>query len=372
MRVLASGIISIVSVIVLPSAGCGTPGDPGIPSVATPLPRQVRSGLTEMAAAASDHPRPATIAALESAAEGRGSWLRAALSSASGAVPRVGEKIIFEFLSDRDAYLTALHVDGEGNVTILIPNKFGVREIKAMTTLSFPASGTISVTLPIGSESVFAFATDEPLTPSELGISTFTQRGGVAFLDPEAGPALAACLQAQLPAPDASSAAVRLDYFSEASDSLPYTAKDVEVYFTTRTRSFNRPTLDLLIHFRSDSAELSPQARERLDEVGKALGASELPDYSFELNGHTDDVGEADYNFNLSERRSLAAQSYLVENYGVNPERLKALGHGETRPKLEGTSRVARDQNRRVELALTSRGTRSGAPAAAYRCGPSR
>ena len=73
-----------------------------------------------MAVATSDPLRPGTIAALESAAEGRGSWLRAALSSANGAVPRVGEKITFEFLSDRDAYLTALHVDGEGNVTILI------------------------------------------------------------------------------------------------------------------------------------------------------------------------------------------------------------------------------------------------------------
>jgi len=321
------------------------------------------------AATPQTHPRPATIAALERALEGRGDWLGARLvGAAESDRVSVGEEIAFEFRSQRDAHLTVVHVDGEGNVTMLVPNQVGIgREIEANEPLRFPPGDSFGVELPIGPESVFAFATEEPLTPRQLGLRSFVD--GLATLDPAVGPELAQCLDSHLPGAD-SSAAARLDYVVEdRTRGLPYTAESVEQYFGTVTRSFQRPTLDLLIHFDSGSAELDPEAQRRLDEVGKALSGSRLASFTFELNGHTDDVGDSDYNRDLSQRRAQAARGYLNAKYGIEPERLRALGHGEEKPKMPGTSRDARNMNRRVELELASRGTRSMPGEPHYVCG---
>ncbi len=344
MRTLLTGILATAAATWLPSAG---------------------------AEATSAHPRPAPISAFESAFEGRGSWLQANVSGVTKSVVSVGGKISFSFTSDRDAYLTVVHVDGEGNVLVLIPNQIGVGpKIAAGETLDLPIDDAFSVSLPIGPESIFAFATEEELTAAQLGLLEFD--GGLATLDPELGPGLASCLQKQIAAANDRSSAARIDYLVAASKALPYTAADVEQYFSTRTRSFKRPTLDMLIQFENDSADLTPEARGRLDEVGKALGGSQMAAFGFALNGHTDDVGDADYNLELSERRALAAQAYLVENYGVKAQRLEAFGHGEGSPKMDGSSRAARGQNRRVELELKNRGTRSIKLLSNYRCGASR
>lgn len=329
------------------------------------------SGLSSAPAmAAGVHPRHATIAALESASEGRGNWLRASVSGVTKNIVQVGENISFSFESDREAYLTVVHVDGEGNVTVLVPNQLSIGpKISAGVKLDFPDTGAFGVTLPVGPESLFAFATEGELTASQLGLKFADD--GLAVLDPDVGPGLAGCLRSQIAAAGQNSAAARIDYLVVASTALPYTAEDVERYFNTRTRSFKRPTLDMLIQFETDSDVLTPEARRRLDEVGKALGGTQLATFSFALNGHTDDVGDAAYNLELSQRRSQAAQSYLVANYAVKTERVKAIGHGEGRPKVDGVSEAARDLNRRVELELSSRGTRGIKLMPAYRCGPS-
>lgn len=69
------------------------------------------------------------------------------------------------------------------------------------------------------------------------------------------------------------------------------------------------------------------------------------------IEGHTDDVGEADANLSLSRRRAENVSRWLVER-GVAAERLRAVGFGETCPKEEGSSRRARAANRRVEFRI--------------------
>ncbi len=314
------------------------------------------------------HPRPATIAALESVGQGRGSWLRASLTGASGDRVRVGEEFAIELRSDRDAHLTAVHVDGEGNLTLLVPNETDTDgKIEAGKVRRFPPDGSFGVVLPIGPESVFAFATEKPLSPDELGLPKFVD--GYATLDPMVGPAFGRCLQEHLDPSRERTAFARVDYLvAPAGGDLAYTRASVEEYFGTTTRSFSRPTLDLLIQFDSGSAELSKEARTQLDEAGKALAGAKLSDFTFQLNGHTDDVGADGYNQALSQRRAAAARSYLISKHQVDAEHLKAVGWGEGHPKMPGTNKVARDQNRRVELELASRGTRGSAPPF-YQCG---
>jgi outer membrane protein OmpA-like peptidoglycan-associated protein len=221
------------------------------------------------------------------------------------------------------------------------------------------------VEVPIGPESVFAFATEHPVTLKDLGLSEGADL--YSEIDPVIGPEFARCLESQLDRARETSAFARLDYVVQPETrDLPYTYLTIEDYFANTTRSYTRPTLDLLIHFESGSAELGSEARAQLDEAGKALAGARLSSLWFRLNGHTDDVGAQDYNQTLSQRRADAARRYLVEKDGVDGKHLSAAGWGKSSPKMAGTGRAARDENRRVELELMGAGRERGS---SYQCG---
>lgn len=71
------------------------------------------------------------------------------------------------------------------------------------------------------------------------------------------------------------------------------------------------------------------------------------------IEGHTDDVGDADYNLKLSKRRARAVKKYLMTK-GVKRSRLTYKGYGKTNPLEQGKSAEARAKNRRVEFVITS------------------
>ena len=73
--------------------------------------------------------------------------------------------------------------------------------------------------------------------------------------------------------------------------------------------------------------------------------------YKIYIYGHTDDQGDAAYNQALSERRADSVRAYLVEA-GVPQEILESKGFGKSSPRLRGTSRQARQKNRRVEIGI--------------------
>jgi len=76
-----------------------------------------------------------------------------------------------------------------------------------------------------------------------------------------------------------------------------------------------------------------------------------MQEMSFVLGGHTDDVGEDDYNMQLSEERAESTRRYLVEK-GIDPSRLEVAAFGKTKPLEEGSDPDARRRNRRVEFTL--------------------
>lgn len=79
------------------------------------------------------------------------------------------------------------------------------------------------------------------------------------------------------------------------------------------------------------------------------------------IEGHTDDVGADEANLELSTRRAQSVMAWLVA-HGVDASRLEAHGFGESRPIAEGTSRGAREENRRVEFRVVDPASASGAP----------
>jgi outer membrane protein OmpA-like peptidoglycan-associated protein len=105
------------------------------------------------------------------------------------------------------------------------------------------------------------------------------------------------------------------------------------------------------LKFEFDKAELRPEDRELLSRIAGILLTSE--DYVVSVNGHTDDVGSAEYNQKLSERRAQAVRDYLV-GAGLSPDILTVTGHGKELPLVQGTSDEARAKNRRVELGIVN------------------
>jgi len=109
-----------------------------------------------------------------------------------------------------------------------------------------------------------------------------------------------------------------------------------------------QPGLDLSVPFAFNSADLLPQGRKQLDELGKALNNRSLIEWGFELAGHTDAVGSRDYNLKLSLERAIAVKNYLVVKHGLNPNRLVPIGFGFSRLAFPADPKAG--VNRRVEV----------------------
>ena len=77
----------------------------------------------------------------------------------------------------------------------------------------------------------------------------------------------------------------------------------------------------------------------------------EYPTAKFTVEGHTDSVGSAKLNQNLSESRALSVKEFLVDK-GIEEFRLSALGYGEDKPIASNKTRAGRADNRRVEINL--------------------
>jgi len=84
-----------------------------------------------------------------------------------------------------------------------------------------------------------------------------------------------------------------------------------------------------------------------LDEAVSILKRN--PEMKVEIDGHTDNMGPAAYNMNLSERRAKAIMKYFVDK-GVEAERLTTKGFGFTKPAASNKTKEGRAKNRRVQL----------------------
>jgi OmpA-OmpF porin, OOP family len=109
-------------------------------------------------------------------------------------------------------------------------------------------------------------------------------------------------------------------------------------------------SVNLTIVFATGSAQLSTQAMAALDELGRALSNSELSNYRFRIEGHTDTVGSADYNHALSGLRAAAVVAYLTTKFGVAPSRLEAVGMGEQGLLVPTPPQTPELRNRRVQI----------------------
>lgn len=102
------------------------------------------------------------------------------------------------------------------------------------------------------------------------------------------------------------------------------------------------------IYFDTDKAEIKPESRPALDEIGKLLKAH--PNLKVYVVGHTDSQGDHDHNMELSRRRAEAVVADLAKTYGLAKARLSSAGVGFLSPIGSNANEAGRALNRRVEL----------------------
>jgi outer membrane protein OmpA-like peptidoglycan-associated protein len=106
------------------------------------------------------------------------------------------------------------------------------------------------------------------------------------------------------------------------------------------------------VKFVTGSAKLSPASNKLLDNIARVLLAH-LEIWKVKVEGHTDNVGDPAKNLKLSQDRAASVVAYLVKK-GVAPERLEAIGHGDTKPIEDNSTPKGRAQNRRVEFNIVN------------------
>ena len=102
------------------------------------------------------------------------------------------------------------------------------------------------------------------------------------------------------------------------------------------------------ILFDTDSDRLKPESAPVIQVIARGLETN--PNLRLLIEGHTDSVGNAAHNLDLSKRRAEAVKSVLVAQFKVDAARLTTAGLGATKPMGSNDTPLGRSQNRRVEL----------------------
>jgi peptidoglycan-associated lipoprotein len=105
------------------------------------------------------------------------------------------------------------------------------------------------------------------------------------------------------------------------------------------------------VFFETDSAELTPQARDTLDKQAQWL--STYAQYTFTIEGHADERGTREYNLALGARRAQAVRDYLAAR-GVSATRMRTISYGKERPVAVCNDISCWSQNRRAVTVLAA------------------
>ncbi|MBB1363730.1 outer membrane beta-barrel protein [Shewanella sp. SR44-4] len=105
------------------------------------------------------------------------------------------------------------------------------------------------------------------------------------------------------------------------------------------------------ILFANDSAEIRAGSFADLEKLADHL--TKYPQHTVSVQGHASNVGKAEYNMKLSERRAISVASALNKKYGISMSRINSVGYGVTKPVMQGSSAEANRVNRRIEAIVT-------------------
>lgn len=110
------------------------------------------------------------------------------------------------------------------------------------------------------------------------------------------------------------------------------------------------PVVETSVHFGFDKSNLTSKAKKALDQLGGEVGNTR--NYIVVVDGNTDSVGSADYNYVLSQRRADTVVQYLASKYNVPAYKIYVIGLGKDKPADSNHNASGRAKNRRVDVRL--------------------
>ena len=116
------------------------------------------------------------------------------------------------------------------------------------------------------------------------------------------------------------------------------------------------------VKFGFDKDNLTKQAQAALDQLAAQIASTK--GYIIALEGGTDSVGPADYNYDLSQRRANSVIQYLATKYNVPAHKIYVIGLGKDKPAESNKTSAGRADNRRVDVRLMTNTVGGNTPAA--------
>ncbi len=126
-----------------------------------------------------------------------------------------------------------------------------------------------------------------------------------------------------------------------AAGDLSVNRRDGKVYVSLQSK----------LLFKSGSKTVEPRGKEALGKVADVLRNNS--DIDIIIEGHTDNVGGTQANWDLSVLRATSVVKLLIDTYGVNPGRIVASGKGEHAPVASNDNNDGKQLNRRIEIILS-------------------
>jgi len=233
------------------------------------------------------------------------------------------------------AIINELRTAGKSTVTLLqVRSVFGMPMERPLTgTVSRVEAGAIAYPMIVNGRRVQLPALH---AKGRLGDSRGTEDLEFYVLDDPDNP-----LMLRTAGPDLASQVTRIEFPGPAAGAT----------YIEATLAAHQPVDVYGIYFTFGSATLRPESERVLSEVAELLRRH--PDWTLQIDGHTDSIGASTSNLDLSRHRSAAVKTALVQRYAIAGTRLATNGFGSGRPKDTNATVEGRALNRRVELRRT-------------------
>src|SRR6202043_1900363 len=218
--------------------------------------------------------------------------------------------------------------------------------LRRSATTKFVAKQTDPITAKVNEVKKQAQNTQKQLESAEPKISAAAEKADSA--DARAGDALG-----RADAASKKTDQVKSDLTNQFHSELNERIANIDDY---------KPAGDVVVLFKFNSAKLTDEAKQQLDQLGSNKMGS-IKRYFVAIQGFTDKTGTPEYNLELSRRRAEAVQTYLVSQHNVPVYRIQIVGVGKDKPVNDEKTRDDRQKNRRVEVTIFSADSGQGTAA---------
>jgi peptidoglycan-associated lipoprotein len=173
----------------------------------------------------------------------------------------------------------------------------------------------------------------------------------IGEVDTKAGAAQSSATQAQQAATTADGKAVAAGETARVAND---TAKAAAASVESLDKSVKRLVYEVVLsedsgNFKFGTSALPDEAKAQIDEMVTKLKADPKGAF-FEIEGHTDNVGDKMTNEKLGIARAEAVKRYLYEQHQIPLHKMNAISYGEDKPAAENKTKAGRAQNRRVVI----------------------